>query len=139
MDEIAHYRVHISSAMGIVFIAMGLSYMLKKSTGLKHQESTKIGALAHFLKGFALALANPMLIFYWPGYLILFQTGIFSGGKPFFHFPDSALDPVKWSFSLGAAAGAGADPGGGGGGGASENNTTGGAGGDGKVIVKAFG
>lgn len=106
LDEIAHYRVHISSAMGLVFIAMGLSYMLKKSTVLKHQESTKIGALAHFLKGFALALANPMLIFYWSGYLILFQTGIFSGGKPFFHFTDSALDPVKWSFSLGAAAGA---------------------------------
>ena len=106
IDELANYKTHISIAMGIVFIAMGLGYMFKKSTVLKQQEATKTGAVAHFMKGLFLALANPMLIFYWSGYLILFQAGTFSGGKPFFLFTDAVLDPVKWSFSLGAAAGA---------------------------------
>jgi threonine/homoserine/homoserine lactone efflux protein len=106
IDELTNYKTHISIAMGIVFIAMGMGYMFKKSTVLKRREETQTGAIAHFTKGLFLALANPMLIFYWSGYLILFQAGTFSGGSPFFLFTDSVLDPVKWSFSLGAAAGA---------------------------------
>jgi hypothetical protein len=53
-----------------------------------------------------LAIANPQLIFYWSGYLILFQTGTFTNGKPFFIFTDSPWDLTKWSFAIGASAGA---------------------------------
>lgn len=106
VDVLANYKVHLSIGMGIVFIAMGLGYMFKKREGVQHQKVIETGAVANFSKGFFLALANPQLIFYWSGYLIVFQTGTFTDGKPFFVFSDSVLDPIKWSFALGAAAGA---------------------------------
>lgn len=101
-----NYKMEMSIVMGIVFILMGLSYMLKKKKSVKKQEVTETGALANFSKGFLLAIANPQLIFYWSGYLIVFQTGTFTNGKPFFTFTDSVWDPTKWSFALGAAVGA---------------------------------
>lgn len=100
------YKMEMSIGMGIVFILIGLSYMLKKKQEIKAQNSIETGALANFSKGFLLAIANPQLIFYWSGYLIVFQTGIFSNGKPFFTFTDSVWDPTKWSFAIGASAGA---------------------------------
>lgn len=100
------YKMEMSIGMGIVFILIGLSYMLKKKKEVKAQNSIETGALANFSKGFLLAIANPQLIFYWSGYLIVFQTGTFSNGKPFFTFTDSVWDPTKWSFAIGASAGA---------------------------------
>lgn len=100
------YKMEMSIGMGIVFILIGLSYMLKKKKEFKAQNSIETGALANFSKGFLLAIANPQLIFYWSGYLIVFQTGTFSNGKPFFTFTDSVWDPTKWSFAIGASAGA---------------------------------
>jgi threonine/homoserine/homoserine lactone efflux protein len=100
------YKMEMSIGMGIVFILIGLSYMLKKKKEVKAQNSVQTGALANFSKGFLLAIANPQLIFYWSGYLIVFQTGTFSNGKPFFTFTDSVWDPTKWSFAIGASAGA---------------------------------
>lgn len=100
------YKMEMSIGMGIVFILIGLSYMLKKKKEVKTQDIIETGALANFSKGFLLAIANPQLIFYWSGYLIVFQTGAFSNGKPLFTFTDSVLDPTKWSFALGASAGA---------------------------------
>jgi threonine/homoserine/homoserine lactone efflux protein len=100
------YKMEMSIGMGIVFILIGLSYMLKKKKEVKAQNSIETGALANFSKGFLLAVANPQLIFYWSGYLIVFQTGTFSNGKPFFTFTDSVWDPTKWSFAIGASAGA---------------------------------
>ncbi|MEN8696596.1 MAG: LysE family transporter [Bacteroidia bacterium] len=99
------YKSMISIALGIVFIVMGLGYMFCKKKAIEVAE-TGSGALAHFTKGFFLALANPQLIFYWSGYLILFQTGTFSRGEPLFNFTESFWDPTKWSFALGAVAGA---------------------------------
>lgn len=106
VDLLENYQVHLSIGMGIIFIAMGFGYMFKKRKDVKHQDVIETGAVANFTKGFFLALANPQLIFYWSGYLIVFQTGTFTNGKPFFVFSDSVFDPVKWSFSLGAASGA---------------------------------
>ena len=100
------YKMEMSIGMGIVFILIGLSYTLKKKKEVKAQNSIETGALANFSKGFLLAIANPQLIFYWSGYLIVFQTGTFSNGKPFFTFTDSVWDPTKWSFAIGASAGA---------------------------------
>ena len=100
------YKMEMSIGMGIVFILIGLSYMLKKKQEIKAQNVIQTGALANFSKGFLLAIANPQLIFYWSGYLIIFQTGTFSNGKPFFTFTDSVWDPTKWSFAIGASAGA---------------------------------
>ena len=100
------YKMEMSIGMGIVFILIGLSYMLKKKQEIKAQNVIQTGALANFSKGFLLAIANPQLIFYWSGYLIVFQTGTFSNGKPFFTFTDSVWDPTKWSFAIGASAGA---------------------------------
>ena len=100
------YKMDMSIGMGIVFILIGLSYMLKKKQEIKAQNVIQTGALANFSKGFLLAIANPQLIFYWSGYLIVFQTGTFSNGKPFFTFTDSVWDPTKWSFAIGASAGA---------------------------------
>lgn len=100
------YKMEMSIGMGIVFILIGLSYLLKKKQEIKAQNSIETGALANFSKGFLLAIANPQLIFYWSGYLIVFQTGTFSNGKPFFTFTDSVWDPTKWSFAIGASAGA---------------------------------
>ena len=100
------YKMEMSIGMGIVFILIGLSYTLKKKHEIKAQNSIETGALANFSKGFLLAIANPQLIFYWSGYLIVFQTGTFSNGKPFFTFTDSVWDPTKWSFAIGASAGA---------------------------------
>lgn len=100
------YKMEMSIGMGIVFILIGLRYMLKKKQEIKAQNSIETGALANFSKGFLLAIANPQLIFYWSGYLIVFQTGTFSNGKPFFTFTDSVWDPTKWSFAIGASAGA---------------------------------
>ena len=100
------YKMEMSIGMGIVFILIGLSYMLKKKKEVKVQDVIETGALANFSKGFLLAIANPQLIFYWSGYLIVFQTGTFSNGKPFFTFTDSVWDPTKWSFAIGASAGA---------------------------------
>lgn len=106
VDTLSEYNVHLSIGMGIIFIAMGLSYMFKKKSQVIHTDVIQTGAVAHFTKGFFLALANPQLIFYWSGYLILFQTGTLTDGTPLFIFSDSILDPIKWSFALGAAAGA---------------------------------
>ncbi|MFT4875285.1 MAG: threonine/homoserine/homoserine lactone efflux protein [Bacteroidia bacterium] len=100
------YKMEMSIGMGIVFILIGLSYMLKKKQEIKAQNVIQTGALANFSKGFLLAIANPQLIFYWSGYLIIFQTGTFSNGKPFFTFTDSVWDSTKWSFAIGASAGA---------------------------------
>ena len=100
------YKMEMSIGMGIVFILIGLSYMLKKKKEVKAQNSIETGALANFSRGLLLAIANPQLIFYWSGYLIVFQTGTFSNGKPFFTFTDSVWDPTKWSFAIGASAGA---------------------------------
>jgi threonine/homoserine/homoserine lactone efflux protein len=100
------YKMEMSIGMGIVFMLIGLSYLLKKKQEIKAQNSIETGALANFSKGFLLAIANPQLIFYWSGYLIVFQTGTFSNGKPFFTFTDSVWDPTKWSFAIGASAGA---------------------------------
>ena len=101
-----NYKIHLSIAMGVVFILMGLTSMLKKNATPVTTEEPKTGAFSNFTKGFLLAIANPQLIFYWSGYLILFQTGAFTDGKPFFTFTDSPWDPTKWSFAFGAAAGA---------------------------------
>lgn len=103
-----NYKMEMSIGMGIVFILMGLSYIIKKKKkkDIKVQNVIETGALANFSKGFLLAIANPQLIFYWSGYLIVFQTGTFSNGKPFFTFTDSVWDPTKWSFAIGASAGA---------------------------------
>jgi threonine/homoserine/homoserine lactone efflux protein len=100
------YKMEMSIGMGIVFILIGLRYMLKKKQEVKAQNVIQTGALANFSKGLLLAIANPQLIFYWSGYLIVFQTGTFSNGKPFFTFTDSVWDPTKWSFAIGASAGA---------------------------------
>ena len=100
------YKMEMSIGMGIVFILIGLSYTLKKKHEIKAQISIETGALANFSRGLLLAIANPQLIFYWSGYLIVFQTGTFSNGKPFFTFTDSVWDPTKWSFAIGASAGA---------------------------------
>ncbi|MFT6176806.1 MAG: threonine/homoserine/homoserine lactone efflux protein, partial [Bacteroidia bacterium] len=99
------YKMEMSIGMGIVFILIGLRYMLKKKQEVKAQNVIQTGALANFSKGLLLAIANPQLIFYWSGYLIVFQTGTFSNGKPFFTFTDSVWDPTKWSFAIGASAG----------------------------------
>lgn len=106
VDVLTQYKTHLSMVMGLVFFSMGLRYVFKKKPKIVHQNSIETGALANFSKGFFLALANPQLIFYWSGYLIIFQTGTFSDGKPFFTFNNSLMDPAKWSFALGASVGA---------------------------------
>jgi threonine/homoserine/homoserine lactone efflux protein len=101
-----NYKLQLSISMGIIFILMGTNYVIKKRKKVELAEEAKIGAFPNFAKGLILAMANPQLIFYWSGYLILFQTGTFTNGKPFFSFSDSPWDPTKWSFALGASAGA---------------------------------
>lgn len=106
VEVLEGYKSQLGIATGIVFIILGLSYVLRKPKKVEHLEISETGAIAHFSKGFLLAIANPQLIFFWSGYLILFQTGTFSSGVPFFSFGESIWDPVKWSFAIGAALGA---------------------------------
>jgi len=106
VELLSGYKTYLSIGMGVVFIAMGISYIFKKEKEVPASDTPQIGALANFTKGFFLALANPQLIFYWSGYLIVFQTGTISNGNPFFNFSDSIWDPTKWSFAFGAAFGA---------------------------------
>ncbi len=106
IEIMTQYKTQLSVAMGLIFLSMGLRYVLKNNPKPQHKNMLETGALANFSKGFFLALANPQLIFYWSGYLIIFQTGTFSNGKPFFTFNNSLLDPTKWGFALGASAGA---------------------------------
>jgi threonine/homoserine/homoserine lactone efflux protein len=106
VDVLENYKVHLGLGMGVIFILMGTNYLLKKKRKPIATEQAEIGALSNFSKGFLLALANPQLIFYWSGYLILFQTGTFSDGQPFFTFTDSLWDPIKWVFAIGACFGA---------------------------------
>ncbi|MDB4107698.1 LysE family transporter, partial [Bacteroidia bacterium] len=106
IDILESYKFQISIALGFLFILMGLTYIFKKNNEVIHVKLSKTGALSHFTKGFFLALANPQLIFFWSGYLILFQTGTFSAGKPLFVFSNGIWDPSKWSFAFGAAVGA---------------------------------
>lgn len=105
VEVLKGYQSWIGVGVGIVFIILGVGYYVKK-VEIKDGQVPETGAFANFTKGFLLAAANPQLIFFWSGYLLLFQTGTFSGGEPFFEFTTDIWDPAKWSFAAGAAIGA---------------------------------
>ena len=105
VDILEGYKSQIGIAIGIVFLVLGIGYFKSKSN-VETGKPIETGAIKNFSKGFLLAIANPQLIFFWSGYLILFQTGTFSGGEPFFKFSMGISDPVKWSFAAGVVAGA---------------------------------
>ena len=105
VDLLSAYEKHIAVTISFVFILIGISYLFKKNIEIGSTKSEEVGALAHFTKGLLLAIANPQLIFFWSGYLLLFQTGTFSDG-PFFDFSQGIWGIVSWMFALGAAAGA---------------------------------
>ncbi|MBT8327916.1 MAG: hypothetical protein KJP21_09345, partial [Bacteroidia bacterium] len=62
-----------------------------------------------FSKGFLLAMANPQLIVFWSGFLVLIQTGslnIFNTRETLIDFNASGLISPKITFAIGAALGA---------------------------------
>ena len=105
VDQLAPYKQFIGIGVGIILLFMGLSNWFKKSTP-KEVKVSETGALAHFGKGFLLALANPQLIFFWSTVLLLLQVGTFTGGSPLINFEASGIISPKISFALGAPVGA---------------------------------
>ena len=107
VEVLTEYQQYIAIGVGIIFIIMGVSYLLKKKKPKEVKRNTvnETGALNHFIKGFLLAIANPQLIFFWSSWLIAIQS--LSGGEGLINFSNSLffISP-NIAFAIGAAAGA---------------------------------
>lgn len=104
------YKEWTGIVIGLILLAMGLYYFLKKSK-MEHYEdpNEETARLKPLLKGMALAFANPQLILFWSGILLLIKTGSFniiSSREVLIDFDASGWISPKLSFALGAAVGA---------------------------------
>ncbi|MGB0851055.1 MAG: LysE family translocator [Bacteroidia bacterium] len=111
VDLLTDYKNAIGVCVGLVFVAMGTSYLRKSKSEseVRHVDVNEVGALNHFIKGFLLAIANPQLIFFWSTYLLLIQTGsfnIFDDRETLIDFQASGLVSPKLTFAAGAVVGA---------------------------------
>ncbi len=111
VDRLKEHQTIIGIFIGFVFIGLGAFYILKKiksnlhNEGLENQTSIK----RSFFKGLFLAFANPQLIFFWSGILLLLHTGSlnFIASKPaLIDFTANSWISPNIAFALGAAIGA---------------------------------
>ena len=110
LEVLNQYKELTGIFIGSVLLAMGLYYFLKKSE-LKHIDAgvETSARLKPFLKGMALALANPQLVLFWSGILLLLQTGslnFIKNKEVMIDFDAASIVSPKIAFALGAAFGA---------------------------------
>ncbi len=111
VEYLKQYKSIIGIAIGVVLIILGISYIRKtfKEKDIDHIKVDEKGGLKYLVKGVLLATANPQLIFFWSGFLILIQTGTFNPFKDknvIVDFNASGFLSPKFSFAIGAAFGA---------------------------------
>ena len=111
VDKIEEYKQDLGIAVGLILLGLGLFYFFKKPTysGSKKGVPTSSKSHSSFIKGFLLALANPQLIFFWSGILILIKTNSFNFFKHkevLIDFNQAAFVSPRITFALGAALGA---------------------------------
>ena len=108
---VEEYSVMIGIVVGLFLFVMGIYYFQRKSTIEIHPEHQLVqtSSFKSFSKGFLLALANPQLIVFWSGFLVLIQTGslnIFTHKETLIDFNASGWISPKIMFALGAVLGA---------------------------------
>lgn len=109
VETLEKYKTHLGIGVGLILLVLGLSYFFRKPKTSKPAKQKKTLKAGSFFKGFLLAAANPQLILFWSGILILLQTGSLTVGKsntPLIDFKAAGFISPKWSFALGAAFGA---------------------------------
>ena len=91
--------------LGLVFIGLGLYFLVRPVVDRPIDRSKQLKAHGgSFLKGFGLAILNPQLIIYWSGILFLLESGKLGWNDLQLQLE---LDLAgRWSFAIGAAAGA---------------------------------
>jgi threonine/homoserine/homoserine lactone efflux protein len=105
-----NYKQTTGIVIGLVLLAMGVYYIFKKASLEEYNDDDQPTAkLKPMLKGMALAFANPQLILFWSGILLLIQTGsfnVFGGNEVLIDFNATGIVSPKITFALGAAVGA---------------------------------
>lgn len=110
LDVLNEYKEITGIVIGLVLLTMGIYYLIRKAK-LKHldDEVNQEERLKPMLKGMALAFANPQLILFWSGILLLIQTGsinFISNKEVMIDFNASGWISPKFTFAVGAAVGA---------------------------------
>lgn len=110
LDILQNYKQTTGIIIGLILLAMGVYYILKKASVEEYDDDNQpTSKLKPLLKGMALAFANPQLILFWSGILILIQTGslnVFGNRKVLIDFNAPGIFSPKIMFALGAAFGA---------------------------------
>lgn len=111
IDILKDYSALIGISVGVFLLAMGIYYYRRKSTIEIHPEHQlqQASSFKSFSKGFLLAMANPQLIVFWSGFLVLIQTGslnIFTHKDTLIDFDALGWISPKLTFAFGAALGA---------------------------------
>lgn len=111
LGDLGSMERELGIGIGSLLILIGLLYLFRRSKPVDAKQSDSgYRKRGSFAKGLALAMLNPQLIFFWSGFILLFeQTPAFRFGDPpalLFDLNATGLISPKWAFALGAAFGA---------------------------------